>query len=137
MSPDEHKLLPQKMIGLRRKKYSSALMSETIQDMLNWIEINLSENLTTRTLSDRAGYPTRHFQRYFTQIVGMSPINYIRYRKMTVAAQLILDGEHTLPDIAHYLGYNLQSTFCRAFKQYYSMTPNRFRYNCKCNTTAR
>lgn len=137
MSPDEHKFLPQKMMGLRRKKYSSALMSETIQDMLSWIEINLSEYLTTRTLSDRAGYSTWHFQRCFTKIVGMSPVNYIRHRRMTVAAQLILDDAHTLTDIAHYLGYNQQSTFCRAFKQYYSMTPNRYRYNCKCNATAR
>lgn len=136
MSPDEQNFLPQKMTGLRTKKYSSALMSETIQDMLSWIEINLSESLTTRTLSDRAGYSTWHFQRCFKQIVGMSPIIYIKYRKMAVAAQLVLEGEHTLTDIAHYIGYTQQSTFCRAFKQYYSMTPNKYRHNSECNTTA-
>ncbi|WP_411177242.1 helix-turn-helix transcriptional regulator (plasmid) [Klebsiella oxytoca] len=136
MLPDEVMFPPQNIMGLRSKKYSSALMSETIKDMLNWIEINLSESLTTRTLSDRAGYSTWHFQRCFKKIVGMSPINYIRGRKMAVAAQLILDGGHTLTDIAHYLGYNQQSTFCRIFKQYYSMTPNKYRHNCECNATA-
>lgn len=121
--------LSQRMPGLRIKKYSSILMSETIKEILNWIEINLSESLTTRTLSDRAGYSTWHFQRCFIDRVGVSPVVYIRYRRMTIAAQMILDGEHTLTDIAHYVGYNQQSTFCRVFKQYYSMTPHKYRYS--------
>lgn len=59
----------------------------------------------------------------------MTPVCYIRYRRMLVARDLILESEHSLTDISQYLGYSQQSTFCKVFKQYYSVTPKQFRQN--------
>lgn len=101
----------------------------TIQGIVEWIEFNLSEPLTTRSLSEMSGYSLRYFQYCFKHITGMTPVIYIRYRRMRVAQQLLADMETSITEIAKYLGYRQQSTFCRAFKDYYSITPKEYQLN--------
>lgn len=111
------------------KLHSSDLMRTTIGDILKWIELNLSDTISSKLLSEKSGYSRWYFQRCFKEITGMTPVVYIRHRKMLTAKKLLANMECSVTDIAMCLGYSQQSTFCRAFKEYHSITPKQFRFN--------
>jgi AraC-like DNA-binding protein len=66
----------------------------------------------------------RHFERRFSQTVGVSPRSYIRVRRFNEAIRLIKTGLYEkLTDIAQALGYYDQSHFIRDIKTFSGMTP--------------
>lgn len=114
-----------------KDKSFSCLMRLTIQDILEWIEFNLTEELTLRVLEEKTGYSQWHFQKSFKGVTGMSPGVYIRKRKMVIARDLLKETNSSITDIAMYLGYRQQSTFCRSFRQHYHLTPRQYRLNTR------
>lgn len=109
------------------KESSLYLMSLTIQDILQWIERNIAEPLPLGVLAQKSGYSAWHFQRGFKKIAGISPGMYIRYRKMVIARELLTETNRSITEIALHLGYQQQSTFCRAFREHYQRTPRQYR----------
>ncbi|WP_373276023.1 helix-turn-helix transcriptional regulator [Serratia marcescens] len=61
----------------------------------------------------------------------MSMKSYIRSRKMTEAAKVLLSTDRKVLDIAVEYGYPEQQSFCRVFKNHYGVSPTTFR---KANT---
>ncbi len=110
-----------------KDKTSSCLMRLTIQDILEWIEFNLAEELTLRVLEEKTGYSQWHFQKSFKEVTGMSPGVYIKNRKMAIASDLLTETNSSITEIAMYLGYRQQSAFCRSFRQHYHLTPRQYR----------
>lgn len=72
-----------------------------------------------------------YLHRSFKSETGESLINYLRLRKLTEASFLLLDTDLRIIDISQKLGYQSQSTFTRAFKKYFKLTPRQYRENKK------
>lgn len=109
------------------KESSGSLMRLTIQDIIEWIDFNISEPLPLCTLAQKSGYSAWHFQKSFKKVTGMSPGEYILKRKMVMAQDLLAKTNSTITEIAMYLGYRQQSTFCKAFRRHYHLTPSQHR----------
>lgn len=114
------------------KDHISDSARDTIGSILDWIKCNLSESLTTKTLSEKSGYSLWYFQRCFKIVTGVTPMTYINFLRMQLAKKFLEKPEITLTQIAMNLGYSQQSSFCRKFKNYYRLTPKEFR--CKLLT---
>ena len=67
-----------------------------IQQAIVYIEDHLLEQFHLQTLSDYVGLSPYHLDQSFKMIVGLSPSEYAQARKMTVAAQELLDGSGRL-----------------------------------------
>ncbi|WP_241172843.1 helix-turn-helix transcriptional regulator, partial [Serratia marcescens] len=76
-------------------------------------------------------FPRWYVQRRFCSLTGMSMKSYIRSRKMTEAAKVLLSTDRKVLDIAVEYGYPEQQSFCRVFKNHYGVSPTTFR---KANT---
>ncbi|MDK5270827.1 helix-turn-helix transcriptional regulator, partial [Serratia nevei] len=76
------------------------------------------DDLTSRTYS--------HLPK-FCALAGISMKSYIRSRKMTEAAKMILSTDRKIIDIALEYGYLEQQAFCRIFKNHYGVSPTMFR----------
>ncbi|EEX94884.1 transcriptional activator [Vibrio orientalis CIP 102891 = ATCC 33934] len=57
--------------------------------------------------------------------------NYVRELKLSAAAELLLDSDQRVIDIAIALGFNSEIAFSRAFKQFFGHSPRTYRNNAQ------
>ena len=67
---------------------------------------------------------TYHFQRMFTYIAGMPLSEYIRRRKMSLAAVDLQGGQAKIIDVAAKYGYTSPTAFNRAFRSVHDINPS-------------
>lgn len=94
---------------------------------VRYIEEHLTDDITIFDAAKQAFLSPYHFLRIFQATTGQSLGEYIRKRKMTVAAQNLLSTEQRIIDLAFDLGFESQEAFTRAFKKHFGITPARFR----------
>ncbi len=63
-----------------------------------------------------------HFRRMFSTLAGMSLSEYVRRRRLTLAASDVLSGDRTLLDVAVRHGYSSTEAFNRAFRAVHGVT---------------
>jgi AraC family transcriptional regulator len=98
-----------------------------VQNLVDDIETQLSDDIDIVKLAQRFNVSPWHFQRYFKSLVGDTLGGYIRGRRLTKAAELLLNTEQSVIDIALEVGFGSHEAFTRSFKSYFSNTPTRFR----------
>lgn len=70
---------------------------------------------------------TGHLHRIFTQTCGASPMAYYQRRRMQHAANLILNSNTSMTEIAHRIGCADSAHFSRAFRKQTGMSPREYR----------
>lgn len=63
----------------------------------------------------------------FKEYTGMTIVQYQRKQKMTYAAQLLIDSDYQITEIADILEFDSFSHFLRVFKEQYGETPKEYR----------
>lgn len=101
----------------------------SIQDIVDFIEDNMADDLSVIELSRRTGLSPWHFQRVFKSFVGDSLGNYLRLRRLTKAASYLKGTELGVLEIAIEVGFGSNEAFTRAFKANFGKGPREFREN--------
>ncbi|PGS56393.1 GyrI-like domain-containing protein [Bacillus sp. AFS041924] len=102
---------------------------KSMNDSLTYIEENLSSEIDYKEISRRAFCSEYHFKRMFSFLAGISLSEYIRRRRLTVAAFELKDHHKKIIDIALKYGYNSPDSFTRAFQNLHGITPSEARNN--------
>ena len=68
---------------------------------------------------------------HFNRHLGMTPKEWLLNQSMQRAIQLLTDTEETLEKIARRCGYQQSTSFIYRFKKYFSVTPERYRQQCR------
>lgn len=105
---------------------------EWIQRMnsaVNYIEEHILEEPDLDKLGRLAGCSAHHFQRIFTYIGGITLTEYIRKRRMSLAAVDLKDENSKVIDVSVKYGYDSPTAFTRAFVAVHGVTPTRARAN--------
>ncbi|MDE6699953.1 MAG: AraC family transcriptional regulator [Acetatifactor sp.] len=97
---------------------------EGLNKSMNYIEEHLTDEIDYEQLGRIAGCSTYHFQRMFTYMAGVPLAEYIRRRKMSLAAVDIQGGEEKIIDIAEKYGYQSPTAFNRAFQSIHGIAPS-------------
>jgi AraC-type DNA-binding domain-containing proteins len=108
-------------------KTPESIIHQIIEDVIFWIESDLSRPMSASVVAERAGYTRWHLQKIFKDNTGMTLIHYIRLRRMTLAAQLLKMTTLSVTDIYMRVGYNDGSTFCRVFYRRFGLSPRALR----------
>jgi AraC family transcriptional regulator len=99
-----------------------------INQVINFILQNLSEDLSLEKLAKIADYSPFHFQKIFKSLVGESPKQYVnRVRLETAAHALVIHREKSVTEIAFDHGFSSSATFARSFKNYFGVSSEKFR----------
>lgn len=98
-----------------------------IQTALDYIEMNLCEELTLDEISKVVGFSKFYFHRTFQKEVGISLYDYIRRRRLASAASVLLNTNSSILGIALTCRFESQESFTRAFKSIYQLPPGRYR----------
>ncbi len=101
--------------------------SETINQIIDYIKNNLTEELNLEALAQKASLSPYHFHRIFTVTTGYSPMEYIRKKRILFALQEITTSNKSILEIAVELGYSSNETFSRAFLKEYGSKPSEVR----------
>lgn len=90
------------------------------------MEEHLEEYEDIRMIAAAANSSHFHFQRMFALISGITVAEYIRRRRLTLAAGDIQKGHEILETALKY-GYESQASFTRAFSRMHGLTPAKAR----------
>ena len=97
---------------------------ERLNKTIEYIEEHLTEPIDYQQLSIIAGCPSYHFQKTFLYLTNISLSQYIRKRRMSLAAVDLQAGNEKIIDIALKYGYTSPTAFNRAFKAVHGIAPS-------------
>ncbi|GAA2348163.1 hypothetical protein GCM10010246_39280 [Streptomyces cuspidosporus] len=80
-----------------------------------------------RRWGQAAGLSRAAFARRFTALAGRSPLAYLTWWRMTLAARLLRESELPLRAVAERSGYTSEFAFAKAFKREYGVAPGGYR----------
>ncbi|MFE1360998.1 AraC family transcriptional regulator [Streptomyces harbinensis] len=98
-------------------------MISALNQLVDHIEQHLAEEPDIDGLAGALGTTGYHLRRMFSSLAGMPLSEYVRRRRMTVAAADVVRGEKGLLDIAVRHGYGSGEAFGRAFRAVHGAGP--------------
>ena len=100
-----------------------------LNQAVSYIEEHLTEEIDYEELAKIACCSTYHFQRMFSYIADVTLSEYIRRRRMSMAAAELSTGKEKIVDIALKYGYDSPTAFNRAFQSVHHTAPSAARKN--------
>lgn len=102
---------------------------KNMNSAIRYIEDHLADEIDYKEVARRAYCSEYHFKRMFSFLAGISLSEYIRRRRLTLAAFELGDQNVKVIDIAIKYGYSSPDSFTRAFQQLHGITPSEARHN--------
>ena len=99
----------------------------SLNNALAYIEEHLTEEIDYSKITKIAYCSEYHFKRMFSFLSGISLSEYIRRRKLTLAALDLKDKSFRIIDIAVKYGYSSADSFTRAFHSVHGILPSEAR----------
>ena len=103
------------------------LDSQRIKGMLDFIQKNYSNELTLKEIGESVFIGERETLRCFARTIGISPIEYLKKYRVTVAANLLTTTELPVTEICIQCGFNSPSYFSKSFQKVFGVTPRVYR----------
>lgn len=100
-----------------------------LNDALEYIEENITEEINIKEVSMIAYSSYSHFSRTFYMLSGISISDYIRKRRLTLAATDLTMTKQKVIDIAYKYQYKTPESFSKAFKEFHKVSPRDARKN--------
>ncbi|QDO93900.1 AraC family transcriptional regulator [Formosa sediminum] len=98
-----------------------------IDNVFKYIDEHLNENLSLELVSRIALYSPYHFHRVFKFVTQETLSTYVNRRRIEQAASMLIHKSKSISEIAMLCGFNDNSSFTRAFKKFYKISPTDFR----------
>lgn len=98
---------------------------EHIEKSIKFMEDHMKENVTIEEIASQSGYSLYHFCRVFNLCMGVSVMEYIRARRLSLAATELSKGRKVI-DIAVDYGFETSGGFTKAFRKAFGYTPTQY-----------
>ena len=105
---------------------------KNFQKAIDYIEDNIKEGIDYREVAKRVYLSEFHFQKLFLVLTGYTLGDYIRRRKLSLAADELRGGNRKVIDVALDFGYDSPESFARAFTKFHGVTPSKAKSGAKC-----
>lgn len=102
---------------------------ERIQQAIWYMEEHLLENISYVETAEAVHMSSFDFHRTFRFITGMTANEYIRSRRLALAAQELQSTDIPVIEAAYKYGYESPESFSRAFARFHGSTPRQARQN--------
>lgn len=92
-------------------------------EVIDYIEEHITENFDVNAVSKIVCCNVYQFGRIFSYVLGISFTEYIRSRRLSIAALELQSGKVKVIDVALKYGYNSPESFARAFRDMHGVSP--------------
>lgn len=111
--------------------------NEGITDAIAYIEENLTDDIDINKIAEKAYVSSFYFQKIFNVLCGFTVGEYIRNRRLSLAAQELCSTNIKVIDAALKYGYDSPDSFARAFTKFHGISPSAAKKpGCKLNSFA-
>jgi AraC family transcriptional regulator len=100
---------------------------ERMKNALDFMEECIATGFDVAEAARVANSSSFHFQRMFTMIMGVTVADYVRKRRLTLAAQELASSHEKVIDVALKYGYDTPEAFSKAFRKVHGVAPSRAR----------
>lgn len=100
---------------------------EMLTEALKHIEENMNKDLTISDLAARVYLSPHYFRKVFREVTGLTPIEYINKIRISKAAQLLVQKDHSISEIAEKVGIMDMNYFSRMFRTHMGCSPTDYR----------
>ena len=100
-----------------------------IRHAIDYIEDNLTETIDYEEVAKKCYSSSYHFQRVFSILCGFTLGEYIRNRRLTLAANELISTDIKIIDLALKYGYESPDSFANAFCKFHGVLPSHARNN--------
>lgn len=98
--------------------------NEGLQNAIQYIEDNLTEDIDIADIAARAYVSPFYFHKIFGVLCGFTVGEYIRNRRLALAAEELSSFDVKVIDIALKYGYDSPDSFARAFARFHGISPS-------------
>lgn len=98
-----------------------------LKTVLKYIRENFAKPITLEDMSAVAGFSTKYFCKFFKDMTGTTPINYLLTYRIERAARKLLGSDLSVTQIAFDCGFNDLSYFIKTFKAFKHTSPKEYR----------
>lgn len=98
-------------------------MLKELNQVMDYIEEHLTEDLTLEEIANFAGASDYHLRTVFFHLAGLTLPEYIKNRRLAEANRALLKG-HSVTEVAYRYGYQSLDGFTRAFKKWSGFLPS-------------
>jgi AraC-like DNA-binding protein len=106
---------------------SSGLPPHKLRRAIAYIDEHLEQELSLAKIAAVTHTSVTHFLRLFRQDTGMTPHQFVIWRRIERARQLLVDTELSLSEIGNRVGFTDQSHFIAVFRKHVGLTPRLYR----------
>lgn len=105
--------------------------SDLLMPILNYIDDHFAEDFSMTVLADLADISPQHLCRIFKETMHMRPMEYLTYRRLGEAKNLLRHSDASIANIGCKCGFPDPAYFSTIFKRYEGTTPAEYRKNPK------
>lgn len=98
----------------------------SIKNVLAHISENYYNHISLDSLAKIAGMNPKYFCRYFRNMTGRTPIDYLNYYRIECACEMLSTKNISIRETAISCGFNDESYFIKTFHKYKGITPKQF-----------
>lgn len=98
--------------------------TSNIESAIKYIEDNLTNELRIGEIAARAYLSPFYFQKVFHALCGFTVGEYIRQRRLSLAAEELVSSDVKIIDIALKYSYDSPDSFTRAFARFHGISPS-------------
>ncbi|MCT4707437.1 superoxide response transcriptional regulator SoxS [Enterobacteriaceae bacterium H11S18] len=102
---------------------------DIIYPLTEWIDEHIDQPLNIDVVAQKSGYSKWYLQRMFRAVMRQTLGEYIRQRRLLLAARELRSTQRPIFDIAMDYGYVSQQTFSRVFRREFDRTPTDYRHH--------
>lgn len=134
---EDYLLKPVEAEELRTKIFDKTVQQQEHEDqhsrsfqfeaVLDYIEKNLSRNLTMDEAASNIAMSYNYFSKRFKEYTGYSFPEYVNHRRIQLSKEYLQDPSLKISEIARKVGYQSAATFSRAFQKYEGCYPAEYR----------
>ena len=112
---------------------SGATVSPTVLRARAYLDHHFTRRVTLGELAQAIHLSPNYLSSIFRRELGVTVTQYLRQRRMRLAEQLLMEGKHTISEVAYRVGYQNYRDFHRNFVREGNRSPRAFQRLCRSN----
>ncbi len=110
---------------------SGAAISPTVLRARSYLDHHFTRRITLSELAQAIPLSPNYLSSIFRRELGVTVTQYLRRRRMRLAEQLLMEGKHTISEVAYRVGYQNYRDFHRNFVREGKRSPRAFQRLCR------
>lgn len=112
------------LVARTLKPYDKDIVSNSkVSEIIDYINLNLSDPLSLDLISSHFFISKNYLNKLFNQYLGTTVIEYIRYKRVVLAKQYMIQNKESAIDAALRVGFTDYSSFYRSYVKYIKSSP--------------